>query len=297
MTKSQGIAVGSVLVLAVLVIIIGHWVIGHVQPDEIGLPVIAILGVLAVLCALALIAVVFTSFQIADKTQAMALPEGSIRAVIAVSLIILFAILSIHLYASLSTPGEVKSVAGLKDNDTAKQFIADLVKGPSHIVEVPSTDANKPSAYTVYYQQSRDTAGDDFAKQLLTMLGVLLTSITSFYFGAKTASSAVAQGASAAQSGKAPTGNVTLRGIDPTTFARGSNAVVLTITGDGLDFVKSVKVATGSNQVEATGVTSSSNTVQGSLVIGANLPAGTWDVIVTDGAGNVTRLPGALNVT
>jgi len=297
MTKTQGIAIGSVLVLAVLVTIIGHWVFGHVQPDEISLPVIAILGVLAVLCALALIAVVFTSFQIADKTQAMGLPEGSIRAVIAISLIFLFAILSIHLYASLSTPSEVKSVAGLKDNDTAKQFIADLVKGPSHVVEVHGNDASKPPTYTVYYQQSRDAAGDDFAKQLLTMLGVLLTSITSFYFGAKTASSAVAQGASAAQSANAPTSNVTLRGIAPTTFARGPNATAFTITGDGLDLVKSVKVATGSNQVEATGLTSSANTAQGSFVIGANLPAGTWDVIVTDGAGNVTKLPGALNVT
>src|SRR5712692_6279451 len=70
-------------------------------PNEVKLPIIAIAGVLLLLGALAVVSVAFSLFELSDKTQALGLPEGSIRAVIALSLIVLFAIFSVYLYSSL----------------------------------------------------------------------------------------------------------------------------------------------------------------------------------------------------
>ena len=53
----------------------------------------------------------------------MGLPEGSIRAVIALSLIVLFAILSVFLYQGVSS-GHVSIIENLSDADRA-QFIRD----------------------------------------------------------------------------------------------------------------------------------------------------------------------------
>ena len=45
--------------------------------------------------------------------EALGLPEGSIRAVIALSLIVLFAILAVDLYANVSTGGRLNTVQNL----------------------------------------------------------------------------------------------------------------------------------------------------------------------------------------
>ena len=58
---------------------------------QISLPILSIAGVVLLLATLALIAVAFAGYELHDKTQALALPEGSIRAVIALSLIMIFA--------------------------------------------------------------------------------------------------------------------------------------------------------------------------------------------------------------
>lgn len=49
--------------------------------SEILLPLLAIVGVVCLLTTLTFAAVVFAKVGVADKTQALALPEGSVRAV------------------------------------------------------------------------------------------------------------------------------------------------------------------------------------------------------------------------
>jgi hypothetical protein len=115
------------------------------------LPLLAIGGLLALLIVLGLVAVLLETIGLANKDQALALPEGSVRAVIALGLIVLFAILAIYLYASIS-------------------------KSPP------------PEAVSV-----------DFAKQLLTIMGTLVTAVASFYFGANTVASAHKAAAKQAQ--------------------------------------------------------------------------------------------------
>ncbi len=206
-------------------------------PNEVKLPIIAIAGVLLLLGALAVVSVAFSLFELSDKTQALGLPEGSIRAVIALSLIVLFAIFSVYLYSSL-------------------------------IGQSPSS----PNA--------------DFAKQLLVLIGTLVTAVASFYFGSR--ASASAAGADA------PRAAPEIRGIDPQRVTAGATSP-LEIRGDRLDLVKEVKIVFGSNQVVASDVVSNASTVRCQLELPLDA-VGTWDVIVTDGIGRTSRLPSALTI-
>ena len=69
--------------------------------DVIKLPVLVVIGVMALFATLALVAVTFSVAGLTNPHQALGLPEGSVRAAIALSLIVIFAITSIYLYSSL----------------------------------------------------------------------------------------------------------------------------------------------------------------------------------------------------
>jgi hypothetical protein len=96
----------------------------HLDPTIVSLPLIAIGGVIVLMLVLCLVALAFSILGLADKDQAMGLPEGSIRAVIALSLIVLFAILSVFLYQSLITGGSINTVDNLSETARA-EFLRD----------------------------------------------------------------------------------------------------------------------------------------------------------------------------
>jgi hypothetical protein len=179
-----------------------------------GYPILAIFGIMMLLGALALVSTLFARLQLSAKHEALALPPGSIRATIALSLIVLFALLAVMLYQSLSgaEPIVIKGVS-----EAAKQQLAgdpnnfDLrvtpVACPAAMAGV-AADASAASAARVATASPGNTPPDpcgngalfkydvqighaasgpavDFAKQLLTLIGTLMTSVVSFYFAAK----------------------------------------------------------------------------------------------------------------
>jgi hypothetical protein len=87
------------------------------QP-EIQLPVELIAAVLALIGSLAFLVLVFNQLQLTSKDQALGLPDGSIRAILAVSLIFLFLIMSVFLYAAVA-----KNSATSPSLDIAKQLV------------------------------------------------------------------------------------------------------------------------------------------------------------------------------
>src|SRR5580704_14393567 len=137
-----------------------------ISPDKSGsLALLAIGGVLVLIFMLTAVAMVFSALGLANRELAMGLPEGSIRAVIALSLIVLFAILSVFLYQSLITGGSINTVDNLSETARALQSV--LVKGPDG---QPVKAADGSSLYRVTYRSENSTS-DDFAKQLLVLLG------------------------------------------------------------------------------------------------------------------------------
>lgn len=254
---------------------------GTMSTADTKLPLLAIGGVVAMLGSLAVVSIIFAAFGLDDKSQALALPDGSIRAVIALCLIILFAILSFYLYGNMAT-SSLKTAPDLSVQDKDKLVAA---VGQNLVAVSQPTD----DKFTVYYRDLRDPSSSDFAKQLLVMIGTLVTSIASFYFGAKTAA------ADTDRTDAKP--DPRARGVRPDTYARAAGPGDFEIAGDNLDAVREVKFRFGASQVVATGVVSNPSVVKCQAVIDTTQPAGDWDIVVTDASGKTSDLPHSLRVT
>lgn len=256
-------------------------------PPEFMLPLLIISGVMMLLVTLALTAFVFSGVDLADKTQALGLPEGSVRSVIALSLVLLFAILAVYLYSSMSSRGKMFEAKGLSQV-ASTQLKERLQAGAGQFVVEYQDAAGPPPTFTVQYREAPNPASDDFAKQLLVLIGTLVTAVSSFYFGSKTA---IASQSSADKPGGTPV----IRSINPSKVRRGV-LTKLEITGDGLDTVKEVKAVSNDRQVLATDVTSSASGVKCSLAMDLSAPTGAWDIVVSDGSGKTAKLSGGLFV-
>lgn len=221
--ESTSGAFGAGLVLIVLPCAALYFGIDKIGAHPIvGLPILAVFGIMILFGALALISTLFARLYLSDASQALALPEGSIRAAIALALIVLFAIISIMLYQSISKPYEITGLAEaqkdalLKDVTnhviavvpqcrasvegtaaalkgagatptpvTSAEGAATLVKG----AEGPTTPLKgcdpQDVRYSVFVRQPQGQESTDLAKQLLILIGTLMTSVTSFYFASR----------------------------------------------------------------------------------------------------------------
>lgn len=171
-----GIYVGAVLLLDT----------AGIELPEISLPLLLLLGLAALLLTVAIVAVVFSRYRMSDRSAALALPEGSVQAIIALSLILIFAIMSTFLYATLLR-GDVKTSRGL-----TQEQIATLPQ--ENIVSVRNTGEEDEAGNALYDVELRVQANDasqEFSKQLLTTISTLVVAIAAFYFGSKATSAAL----------------------------------------------------------------------------------------------------------
>ena len=224
-------AVGAGIVLVLLPSMVLVWKLKEFRDNPtIGYPILAIFGIMILLGALALVSTLFSRLKLSSPRDALALPPGSIRATIALSLIVLFALLSVMLYQSLSAP-EPATLRGL--NESAKQrLVSDPSMGVMQVTPIPcpaataaaagstpaaaspvgSTDACPPGAlfkYDVQIGHAPSGPAIDFAKQLLTLIGGLMTSVVSFYFAAKSTEMATAKAMEAVKAQAAPIAKAT----------------------------------------------------------------------------------------
>jgi hypothetical protein len=111
-------------------------------------------GAIGVIAALSLISIALTYLGLQDKKEALGLPAGSIRAMIAIGLIVFFVISTIYYFQEIAHPTE--TLEGLTQaqvgNITANQIIASY----------PDEDGT----YTVVLQAAPSQAGIDIAKQI-----------------------------------------------------------------------------------------------------------------------------------
>ncbi len=238
------------------------------------LPVLVVASLILLLGTLSIVSMAFALYGIADRNQALGLPEGSIRAVIALSLIVLLSVLSVYFYGSM-TDGRLESVRGLSDGEAAG-FVTSLPTG-SLLANV----ADGQQRHTIYFRDLPSVASNDFAKQLVTLLGTLVTAIASFYFGSQSVSQAVSATKTilgTATSGAPP--NATA--VSPAKGARGS-VQTLTISGANLGGVTAASLRLGTRRLDLTGVTSNTSLVTGAVNIAADADLGTYDVAVTVG--------------
>jgi hypothetical protein len=325
----------SAILLTLLVVGVGCVVTGKDVGAEIALPIIAITGVVVLLGVLAFVAIGFSMVNLHDRTEALGLPPGSVRGVIALSLVVLFAILSVFLFGALKDGAAVTIATCLKQEQrielltslgnrpgvasvqsdqmdggvlcpaaelawaAAKEAQAAIAKASnaekvSKALDAQTKTANAEtvsrSLYKVYSRDPANQASTDFTKQLLVLIGTLVTAVASFYFGSKAVGEAQATmaGLSGPPSPFAVTPNPVTR--DP------KKGVWLSVTGSSLNDVKQLQLVLGDRRINGTEVVSSANKADAKFTIDDKVEDGPWDVVVADGSGRTARLAAALKV-
>jgi hypothetical protein len=272
--------------------------------SEIRLPMLAIAGIVSLLVALTLAALAYAAVGMSDKNQALALPDGSVRAVIALSLVVLFAICSVYLFGSLANGGGDLKDLKVDSIEEAKALV-DRAARPDATMEVisvfPPLDgtatpnglgANQPSTtnppppapkgpFTVRYRYRLGSQAADFAKQLLVLIGTLVTSVASFYFGSR-----AVQSARNAVSG---TVSPKITAVSPKKLRSGETNEV-TIAGSGLDSVDHVKLVQGDNIVLGKNVQDTESSVICTIEVDQKM-AGDWSLVVETGDSQIARFP------
>jgi uncharacterized membrane protein len=115
-TISAWLIVGVFLAAFLLVAAALEFGRGQNSHDTIVVPLLLIAGVLILVDAVATLVVIFMRHGLANRDYALALPDGSIRAIIALALIVMFAVLAVYLYANANTGNA----------DLAKQLVTTL---------------------------------------------------------------------------------------------------------------------------------------------------------------------------
>ena len=186
---------------------IWHLVSGENASQPLILTSVMMVGLALIVALVILLLIFFKATDNDDKSQALALPSGSIRALIALALVLMFVCLGVYLYQGITTPGpEIK-----KANITQPQV--DALKAQFDLVVVqqanPPTDAKNVARFDATYYPGRSKEADDFAKQMFTQLATVFVTVIGFYFGSSTAAAGVGTGVAAANtlSGKTQTPN------------------------------------------------------------------------------------------
>ena len=198
-------AVGAGLVLVVLPSLALFLGIGFLSRHlVVALPLMAIFGIMILFGSMSLTSTLFARLNLSNRNEALALPTGSIRATIALSLIVLFAIIAIMLFQSLAEPyritGLTQDEQAAITKDPRNRVLAVRVApcattppvAPSSSSAAPATRdaASSPApCYDVHLIQPAGQDAIDIAKQLLVLVGTLMTSVTSYYFASRTAQS------------------------------------------------------------------------------------------------------------
>ena len=143
------------------------------------------LGVVLLLIVLLVIAVVLRVLDASENRGALGLPEGSISAVIALLLLVLFSLSSVYLYVQIREGEQTGQVStGLTETDVEK-LPADRV------IKIERT--GNPATYTVTLTNPSDQS-TEVGRTALATISTLLVAIVGFYFGQRASEKGVGMG-------------------------------------------------------------------------------------------------------
>ena len=174
--------------------------------EALSLSAVVLVGLALVVILMSVLVIIYSVIGVADATQALALPEGSVRALIAFSLVLIFVCLGAFLYNSvngsaLSPGGKANSITEAQLADLKTQFVVayEPARNPNGSVQTEADGKNQLYNATYFIKPNKDA--EDFAKQIFTTLATVFVSVISFYFGSSTTTSAIGAGAKAAGAG------------------------------------------------------------------------------------------------
>lgn len=163
---------------------------GESSPEE-ALSLVFVAAAVVLILVVCTLTIVMKRLKLVDSREAMGLPRGSIRAVIALMLILLFFIAAVFLFNTTRrippAQDELRTLQGIGEARFATIPTELLFDSDRQVAEDGTV------TYDVVLTPSplENQASDDLAKQLITVLGTLVTAIAAFYFGSNSVSSAL----------------------------------------------------------------------------------------------------------
>lgn len=286
MALEKNTTVCLVLLGFVLVVTIGV-PIGYVlnlggKTPEVILTPLLVVSVVSLLVALAFTAAIFSRLGLTDKDQSLGLPEGSIRAVIALSLILIFMISSVFIYWQISSPI-------IKESTNIPQKMIQFFPNES-IAYIQAKTINNETVFDLGRIVEVPRAGDDIAKQIITTLSTLVVAVAGFYFGTRAVS--VASGVKASS-------DPVIRSIIPDKGKNGEN-IQFEISGKNFELGDggTVKLICDKVEIPGTDISSSPTTIRGKFTVPQDSKVDSkWSVVVTNADKGEDRLEGAFTVS
>jgi len=264
-----------ILVLAVL-LVAGLALSPAILPKtaEVQVGMVIVVAVSALITLVFIMAAGFQALGLATERQALGLPQGSVRAMIALFLILIFVILSLYLFTTVAEDkgGTTSTFEGL----TTAQVVA---LG----FNVEEIKPNEAGTFDGKIRHGLPTEGRQLAQQLVTILGTLAAAVSAFYFG----TTSVAGARAAITQRPAPT----ISRIEPS-VGKQNDQIELRVFGSNLQLPSSVRLVRASEQIVATGVLASSGEVRGKVLLDKQ-PGDKWQLEVQTEDGPTARLADA----
>lgn len=173
--------IGASIVILILLGLLIAFGLPNTAEAMIGAIIILFVGV--ILTLMFIIAAGFSSLKLSDTTQAMGMPEGTIRALIAIFLIVVFVGIGIFIFRIIAIPPDTVTLPGL-----TKEQIAELAR--DNIIAEIQQNTQDPATYDVVIRSSISQEGLQLAQQLVSILGTLVVAVAGFYFGARAVAAA-----------------------------------------------------------------------------------------------------------
>jgi hypothetical protein len=255
---------------------------------EIMMALMIVGAITALMCVLFILAAGFSEMNLADAKQPLGLPEGSIRAMIALALILVFVVFGIFLFRIVGS-GQFSFVG--KFNALPDKA---ALGARAMTFEYDST----AKVYSVWAFTDISQDGLRLAQQLLTTVGTLVVAVAGFYFGSATANSAAGAATAAIQGALAIPGSGSETTIGSVVPAQGKSGATIEfeLTGTGLQSPRSVFLSRGDEVMRAEEVKATGTKVNCKVKI--DKPSGgKWDVVVENYEGKQIRTKDAFQIS
>lgn len=190
----------TVVVLASAVLLLLRLEQSEKDSPEASLSLVFVAAAVVLILVVSALSIVLRRLGLVDGEEPMGLPRGSIRAVIALLLIMLFFIAAIFLFNSTRATPSSESANRQLTGITAERLATIPTDSIRSSIQRVSGDSTLYDVVLYPVGLSTPTS-DDLAKQLITTLSVLVTAVASFYFGANSVSGAHKDMASRADGG------------------------------------------------------------------------------------------------
>lgn len=271
-----GLITAGLLIILLIVAVLGYIVtsstLAQTSPDII-IGLVVVLSACVLVFLLFIMAAGFKVLGLNDPEQAVGLPKGTVSAMIALLLIIVWVIVSVYVFFTL--PGLTKSSVGAGTTSTT------------------TTTSNGNTVTTVAPDMTVVADTVKLAQQLYTTMSTLVVAIAAFYFGSssvRAAQSALSQAS----------GQPSITSITPKKGNQGQANLPLTIIGKNLGSPKSVRLTLDKETpIVATDLSYTQTDVsmiECTISLANNPKLGQWDVIVVNYDGNECKLEKAFEV-